>query len=294
MYLPISFLAYLLNGGVIVVDKILLNTSYPNPWVYTFYINILSLIILVLVPFGFHPTPQVLFPAFVSGLAATLAMLLFFKSLRTGEASISAPVVGALNPLFTFVLGAIFLNQILNPGQIAGFLIIILGAIILTFRLIYRHLRANNQLVLMVFAGFLYAVSYLFLKEVFNGTNFVTGLVLSRLFSGLPVLCFLFSKRIRIEIFTSHNKFTISPLLLFGQSLGAGAGLLLTYATALASPALVNSLFGVQYIVIFAAAVILGRKHPALLDEELSLDVLLQKIIGGAVISLGIYILSSF
>lgn len=292
IYLPVSILAYLLNGGVIVVDKILLNTSYPNPWVYTFYINLLGLASLLLLPLGFHLNPQAVFPALISGIATIFAMVFFFSSLRIGEASIAAPVVGALNPLFTFLIGAVFLGQILSPKEITGFSIIIIGATVLTFNLWYKHLRANNQLFLMIFAGLLFAISYLSLKEVFSQSNFITGLISTRIVSGLTAVSFLFSKKLREQMFTVRGP-ALSPLLLFGQSMGAGAGLLLAYATSLASPALVNALFGIQYVVIFVAALILGRKHPHLLEEKLSWGILAQKILGGVILSLGIYILGS-
>ncbi len=289
-YLPISILAYFLNGGVIVVDKILLNTSFSSPWVYTFYINFLGLLSLILLPFGFRFNFSSLFPAVISGVATAFAMLLFFQSLRIGEASVSAPMVGALNPLFTLILGSIFLNQVLSKTQLMGFFIIIIGAAILSFNLWYKHLRVNKQLILMVSSGLLFAISYLFLKQVFEGSNFITGLILSRLFSGLTVLCFLFFKKVREQIFKSGGP-SISPLLLSGQSMGAGAGLLLAYATSLTTPALVNALFGVQYLVIFAAALILGKNHPNLLDERLEFNVLTQKILGAVILSFGIYIL---
>lgn len=291
MYLPISILAYLLNGGVLVVDKILLNTSYPNPWIYTFYINVLGLLSLLLLPLGFNFHSQAAVPAVLSGIATVLAMLCFFQSLKIGEASIAGPIVGALNPLFTFVIGAVLLKQVLNPGQLIGFLVILIGAGILTFNLWYKHLRANNQLFLMVLAGLFFAISYLFLKEVFNSSNFITGLILSRLVAGLTVLSFLFSGQIRRQIFMGKGP-SLSPLLLFGQSMGAGAGLLLTYATSLAAPALVNSLFGIQYVVIFVAALVLSRKNPDLLDEGLSPGILAQKILGAGILSFGIYVLS--
>lgn len=293
-FILVAVLAYILNGGVILVDKILLKTSVPNASVYTFYINALGLISLLLLPFGVNFNLQIIIPGAVSGVAFAFATLTFFQSLKSGEASVCAPVVGALNPFFGFILGSLFLNQVLNPQEITGFFVILAGTGILTFNLWFSKLGLNKQAFLMVLSGLLYAISFLFLKEVFSGSNFVTGLVFTRTAAAATVFCFLLSKKLRGQIFDSQTfKFkSTSSLLLFGQSMGAGSGLLLVYATSLASPALVNSLFGMQYIVILGAALILGKNHPNLLDEKLTKSVIFQKILGAGILSFGVYLLS--
>lgn len=294
-FLTISILAYTLNGGVVVVDKILLKHSIPNPAVYTFYISVLGLISLLLIPLGTNFNSQIIVPGIISGITATFAVLTLFESLRLGEASVSAPLVGALNPFFTLILGSVFLNEVLTQGQLAGFFAVLLGATVLTFNLWFYNLRLNKQAFYMVFSGLLFAISYLFLKEVFQNSNFITGLIFTRITAAAAAVLFLFPKKLREEILGSKTfkSGSTSTLLFFGQSMGAAGGLLLAYATSLASPALVNSLFGVQYLVILGAAIILGKNYPSLLDERLNTGVLLQKITGAGILSLGVYLLSS-
>lgn len=295
-FLPISILAYALNGGSIIIDKILLKHSLPNPFVYTFYISILGLLALFLFPFGLVFNPLALGFGIVSGVTVTLALLFFFKSLSEGEASIVAPIVGGLNPLYTFIIGSIFLNQELTRNQLLAFLVLIIGAGILTFNVWSTKLKINRQLLMMNLAGLFFALSYLFLKETFSNSNFISGLIFSRVAAGVFVLSFLVIPVIRSKIFARKEK-AISKgktalLLLIGQGMGAAQGLLLALGVSLANPALVNSLFGVQYLVILSTALLLRKNHPNLLDENLTRSTLLQKIIGAAIISLGIYLLS--
>lgn len=296
-FLPISILAYALNGGAVVIDKILLNTFLPKPAIYTFYISILGLISLLLLPFGFQWENGIILPAFLSGVTSTLALLTFFQSLKISEASVAGPVVGALNPLFALILGTLFFNQLITIPQFMAMLVLILGAAILTFNIWFSRVKTNRQLLMMILSGFLFALSYVFLKEVFLQSNFITGLVLTRLFGAITVLTFFLMSDFRTQIFASkvkkHSFFNkTSLLLLTGQSMGAAQGFLLAYATTLTSPALVNSLFGVQYLIILAAALILAKKHLLLLDENLSKKVIWQKILGAAVLSYGVYLLS--
>ena len=158
--------------------------------------------------------------------------------------------------------------------------------------------RVNKQLALMFLSGFLFALTALTLRESFLASNFISGLVVSRVAGGLLVLPLLFSSHFRIQIFASrltkhHFANKTSMLLLGGQLMGAVGGLLLTFAISLENPALVNSLFGVQYLVILTVALSLYKKHPHLFDERLTKSVVIQKIIGVLFLSLGLYLLAT-
>lgn len=295
-FLPVAVLGYLLNGATTLIDKILLERALPHPAVYTFYIAILGSFTILLSPFGLILNSQIIFWGTVSGILGTLATMIYFESLKHGEASVVPAVIGALNPLFTLILGAIFLNQVLNSTQILAFFILLLGAWILTINYWFK-VRFNRQLSLMALSGLLFAIAYLTLREGFLISNFISGLVVSRAAGGLLVLFFLISPTVRDQIFSSRltkNHFAnkTSLLLFGGQILGAAGGLLITYAVSLENPALVNSLFGVQYLVILAVALILYERHEHLLDERLSKKVLTQKIIAIFILSFGMYLLS--
>ena len=296
-FLPVAILAYIFNGTATVIDKILLQKSIPSPFAYVFYIGVLGLLVIFLLPFGvqFHYYP-VLFGA-LSGIAHNFALLTYFQSLKKGEVSVVGPVVGGLNPLFSLLIGSIFLGLVLNPAQLAAFFVLMLGALILTYRLWSQKLEMNRQLLFMIISGFLFAITYVLLKEAFISSNFITGLFISRLSAGLFVILFLFSPLTRKEVFSKrisgHNFINRTAILLLtGQVCGALSGLFISYAVSLSTPALVNALFGVQYLVILAAALTLGRNHPKLLDEHLTKFTLAQKLIGAGILSLGVYLLS--
>lgn len=298
-FLPISILAYALNGGAVLIDKILLRTGIPNPFVYTFYIGMLQFFVVIFIPFGFHFSPYAAFLSILSGIIFISGLLPFFLSLKKSDASVVGPITGSLNPAFALIIGWFLLDQILTGIQLIAFFVILLGTLILTFNLWFSRLRFNNQLLLMCASGFLFGLSYVFLREAFLLSNFISVLVISKLATGSVALLFLISPAIRKQIFVSRKELGAAKfinktflLLLFGQSMGAGFGLLVNYAVSLASPALVNSLFGIQYLVILAAALILGKKHPQLLDENLSKGAVAQKIAGAGFLSLGVYLLS--
>lgn len=208
-----------------------------------------------------------------------------------------APIVGAFNPLFTLLIGSVFLNQMLSQSELLAFAVLIAGALILTLNLIIQHFRFNKQFSLMILAGLFFAISYILLAQVFYLSNFVTGLTIRSLAGATTVLSFLLFPKIRAQIFSAriekhHFANKTSGFLILGQIMGGLSGLLLSYGVSLASPALVNSLFGVQYLTILAAAVFLAKNHPQLLEENLHKWALVQKIIGAGVLSWGVYLLS--
>jgi len=297
-FLLIAILAYSLNGLVTIVDKILIQKSIPNPLIYVFYMSILGSSVLFLIPFGVQFEIAPIAYGSLSGIFANLALITYFQALKKGEASIVSPVVGGINPLFSLIVGGLFLGQILTPAQLFAFFLTLLGAAVLTANVWKEKLTVNHQLLLMIASGCLFGLAYVFLRETFLASNFFSGLVFPRLAGLIFVLTFLFYPNFRKQLFSSkithHMYFNkVSLILLSGQTLGAASALLINFAITLASPALVNSLFGFQYLVILIVALVLAKEHRGkLLDEDLSKKALAEKVVGAVILSIGVYLLS--
>lgn len=298
-FLPFAILGYALVGGSLLINKIQIQTRRINPLSYTFYAGILQGLALLLIPFGFNLniSQEALLFAIFSGVLFVLALLFLFQSLKLTELSIVGPFVGALNPLFSLSIGVLFLNQILTTNQLTAFFVLLFGAAVLTANLWARKLALSRSSFAVVLSGFLFGTSYVFLREAFLQTNFINGLIISRLSAAVFALSILFVPKLKYQIIRINPKGSINMgqklLFLLGQAAAGGANLMIFFAVSLANPALVNSLFGVQYLVILAASLILGKNHPQLLDENLSKGVIIQKTIGIAILSFGVYLLST-
>lgn len=299
MFLPIAILAYAFNAGSTLVDKILLRTTFQNPIVYTFYINLLQLLVLLLIPFGFHPIlDRATYLAAASGILGIVAFYAYFSSLQKNEASIVGLTVGMFNPLSALILGGLFLGQILTATQYLAFFVLISGTIVLTVDLWHGKIQFGRKFLWMLVSGFFFGLSSVLLREAFLESSFLNGFIVSRAAAGLFVLPLLLFPKIRRCIFESrklnHELQSKSTLLLMGsgQIMGALSSTLATIATYFANPALVNSLFGVQYLVILIASLLLVKKYPHLLREKLSKRAIAHKIAGAVIISLGLYLIS--
>ena len=73
--------------------------------------------------------------------------------------------------------------------------------------------------------------------------------------------------------------------------LAAVAFIMLNWAISLGNVALINSVQGTQYIFLLLIVIIISHRFPKVLEEELGGGVLMQKIIGTALVGLGLYML---
>lgn len=127
----------------------------------------------------------------------------------------------------------------------------------------------------------------------------------------MAICFFIFFPEIRKEIFkkftpyrpaesgtgTRREKFPKKTAVIFlsNQAAGAGAAILQNWAIALV-PLIylpfINALQGSQYAFLFVFAIILSFKFPQILKEEISREIILQKIIAISLIGGGLVLLS--
>lgn len=297
-YLPITILAYLLNSIAVTIDKFLLVKSIPNPLTYVFYISVFSLLILFAFPFTLYPSPFTLYPlpftlflASVSTLLWTMGAYFMFAAIKKGEVDKVVPAIGTLIPLLLFAHAAFF--STITQTQLLSVGILIIGLVFLTF----SSLRLKDvNLNLEILSAIFFALSYLILREAYLKENFLTVLVYSRFILIPPVLAFLLIPKLRRIILFSNSSNThpaiLNPQFIIGQAAGGTAQLLLTFAISLASPALVNSLQGIQYVFLFIFSLILAKKFPHIFGEKYSKLNLVFKILGISLVGLGLYLLT--
>lgn len=286
-HLPFTILAYFLNSVSVTVNKFLLQKSIPDPFLYTFYITLFSLIILIALPFTNVPSLYVYSLTSISTIFWTLGAYFMFKALKLGKLSRVIPVIGTLIPLI--LLFAASKTADIPPIQSLAVVILVLGLIVITF-FDWEGKIGKNELIFEILSAFLFALSYLILREAYLLENFLTVLVWSRIvlipLIILVLLIPLLRKRVIPEKASGIRIFTKSGLLLLlGQSSGGVSELLLLYSVSLANPALVNSLQGTQYIFILFFSFFLKEKYSAIQ--------LLIKFFGIILIGIGLYLLAS-
>ncbi len=321
MWLAIASISYLINAGVYVGDKFLLSKKVHSSVAYAFYVGIwsfLNIFLLFLDPWV--PNWQQLGVDLLAGLIFLATLIFWYKALHQSEATRVVPIVGALIPVFSFVLGFFFLHEQLTERELLAFLILIIGGVLISVKHtrfyelhavanrvravfgnslggIHAEYRPNSRLIVnSVVAAFFFAVFYVLIKYVYSTQPFIGGFVWSRMGSFIGVHLMLLIPSWRKLILEKHVGHSNKPqnLVLFFliRGLAAFAFILLNRAVSMGSVAVTNALQGIQYIFLFVIVMFLSAKYPKVLKEELGGEVLFQKVIGALLIIIGLYMLA--
>jgi len=323
MWLLIATTSYFINAGIYVADKFLLSKKVHSSIAYAFYVGIWSIFNFLLFLFPgsfFKPTLQEFGLDVVAGLLFLATLVFWYKALHQSEATRVVPIVGALTPIFSFLLSYIFLGEALGERELLAFVVLIQGGILISikhtrvyiakeiterFRNVFGNLlggvhaeyRPTRRLVFnSIISAFFFAAYYVLIKYVYMTQPFVGGFVWSRLgsFIGVVIMFMVPSWREKIR---EHRKETTGKknmaFFLSVRILAAVAFIMLNWAISFedSSVALVNSLQGVQYLFLILLVLFLSSRFPKIMQEELGGGVLVQKIIGATLVTTGLYML---
>ena len=298
LWLIIIISAYFLLAISTLGDEYLLNGP-PNPKNYSFYVGILGVFVLLLIPFVGFSIPN-LFQIILSLLAGSfliIASFCYYTALEHFEVSRVAPAIGGFLPLFTF--GFVYFisgeKESLMLPQIIAFILLILGSIFVAFE--KQKSISLKSLKITVLAAFLFAITFILTKYVYINQPFWSGFMWMRIGGVLTALFFLFSKGVRDEIFRRKSTFQKKTGVVFlgNQVVGASAFLLQNWAIALVPLSFlpfINALEGTKYIFVLIFSILLSVKLPQFLKEKISKGIIIQKIVAILLIIGGLILLA--
>jgi len=294
-----AIISYFLNAVTAIIDKFLLKKSVPSPAAYAFFVGILSIFAVILIPFG------VIWPGFslavqniIPGIIFFWAVFLFVTAVKKYEVSRVVTMIGGFAPIFTLILSFFIFGEKLRGLHFLAFIILIAGGVIISFkRDSGENRRIKHPLLGMeisILAAFSFALYYVLAKFIFsNGQPFISAFFWSRMGSFLMAVFILLIPSWRKLIFETKKTAGIRGGALFvgNKALAAVAFILLNYSIKLGDVALVNAIQGVQYIFLLGLVVILAKKHHEVLEEKLTHSVIVQKIIAITIIGAGLALL---
>ena len=232
---------------------------------------------------------------FATGVLSVLAAVCYLHALDRDEASFVTPFYQTV-PIFAYVFGYFILGETITLAQGLAALIIIAGAVALSFELGRRKKRFRwNVVALMLGASVLSATNGVIFKLIAADKGFLVSLFwgfVGQVTAGLTLLVCVSSYR---------RDF----LGLFNQQKGAGVGLialsriltgvseaLTLYATLLAPVALVLLVNSFQPLFVLAFGVVLTLFVPRAAKESLGRVKMLQKAAGIGLMLVGGYLIS--
>lgn len=299
LWIILTIFAHFLSSIVYIFDKHIVTDTKLKPISYTFYSGIFQISYIALIPFiGFvlPENPWISFLGIANGALFILALIIFYKGLKLGEASRVVPVVGASIPIFTASLAYIILNETLNGRQFISFSFLVFGGALISARFRNGKIHAIKGLALAITSGFIFATYYTLLKLLYINSQFASGFVLIQIGGFLGAFSLLLFRRNRSEIFSipgSRAKKS-NVLFIFTKITAAISAILINYAISIegSKVTVINSLQSVQYIFLILFAFILAKKMPSFLDEQFTRSIATQKIISVLLIGIGLYFLA--
>ena len=289
-YILIAIVAYVMQAFNGVADKFLLSHVNRHASVYVFYSAVISPLVLVFAPFGLHMLPaRDFFIAIMAGVSFGMALYFFYTAIRETSVSRILPIQGGMVPTFTLVLAYFLIDERLATIQYLAFLLLVAGAVLMSLKHDDTgwHPRALKT---AITAALLFSLSFVLTKHTYEVSNFVTGLIWTRMGIFFTGLAFLTSAYYRRNIFTAPKDANKRNLILYyGAKInGRVAGFLQNYAISIGSVTIVNALQGVQFAVLLGATIILSTYYPKILKEKINTPILVQKIIAIVLISIGL------
>ena len=281
--------AQFLNALVVLIDKhIVTSKTFIKPITYTFFVSVLSVPVVILLPFGLisFPTFNILSISLSIGLSYVFSIFFLYKGLAKADASDVVPVMGTLAAITSFVFGALLLNEKLSEDFVIAFVLLVLGTSLMSY---FRFSR--KVLFYSVASGVLFGLSSVFIKLIFFETYFLNGFFWSRMgnvFGALLLICWPSNLKTVMSGIRQSNSGT--RWLVLGNKFLAGIAFLLIFlGIKLGDISLVNALNGAQFIFILLFAFMFSGKFPNYLYENVHhKETVLQKILALKFIIIGL------
>jgi len=298
LWLSIAILSYFFFSLASLGDRHLL-IGPPKPKVYAFYVGILGIIVVLILPFVDFSLPSlsVIVLSFFTGLIFVLSLIFLYYGLKKFEVSRIIPALGGFLPIFTFIIGFFILNQqeFFSWQKFLSFCLLILGSIVISLEKSFNF--SFKGLILAGVCAFFLSLYFVLSKVIYFDVPFWTGFILVRIGAFLVTLFLLFSKEVRQEVFSLKPSFTkkTGTIFILVQLSGGLAVVLQNWAIALVESfyiSFISAVQGIQYVFLFILTLLISLKSPEILKERISKKVVLQKIIAIVLIGTGLAVLT--
>lgn len=293
-----AIISYFSNAVTAIIDKFLLKRSIPSVMAYSFYVGLLSVFAVILVPFGVEwPGWQTVILDLVPGIIFFWTVYFFVVAVKKYEVSRVVTMIGGFAPIFTLFLSFVLLGDKLGQVQLLAFVFLVAGGVLISFKKNKEEKRRRKSFVgieISLLSALVFALYYVSAKFIFSGDQpFISAFFWSRMGSFLMAVFVLAVPVWRNSILGARKAAGAKggALFVFNKVLAALAFILLNKAIELGDVSLVNAIQGVQYAFLLVLAVILSHKYPKVLEEHLTRSVIIQKIAAIILISFGLALL---
>jgi len=284
-----------------IVDKTIFNRYKNDPVSFQVIIAVANLPVLV----GYYLIARPVLDATTLAAAGVgalmfLAIILYNKCMKKEDAS-RVVALSYLQPIIIFVLGFFLLGESGSVANVVGILLLILSAILISYKRTGKAFRFENDILLMMLAyDVMVGIRYIVVRWS-TGLSATPHTPLDMMFwilCGSQVMAYatlVLSKQKR-ECFAREAKrmgFGGWALREYGNLIDLLGVALLFYALSLHSAAEISALTAAQPFFVFLFSAIIFKLSPKTMHEDLGSASIIQKLAAFALIVLGSWLIVS-
>ena len=215
----------------------------------------------------------------------------YLYALEIDDASTVIPLFQFI-PVFGYILGLIFLHEVLSPEKVAAGLVVIIGAFLLTIQLeeSYGRRFKYQVLLLMMGASFIEASTNVLFKSIALETSFWTstfwtyaGMALG----AIVLYCCVKHYRREFNTFMSKKMRSTLGLNMTNEVIDLLGNLFFLYALILAPVAIVQTSTAFQPILVLVLAPLISLIVPHRMKEKMSFLSIARKSLAVTIIVVG-------
>ena len=274
-----SVLAALIWAIKGILDKFMLANYIKKPIVPVLILGVFDLaaIALIFLINGFDPLSlQNLALALVGGLASLMIIILYFEAVQIEEISRVIALI-YLTPLFVTVLAAVFLGEVFTWDKYAGILLLIAGAVLVSYKL--GKITFGKAFWYLLLASLFFGIYAIITKYLLGFADFWSVFSYTRLSMIICMLpIFFFRYKDLLETLRERGKMAVFSAS-SSEALNLIALLLFTAAASAGFITLVEALTAVEPFFVLLFTVILSMFYPRILKEETGKKIVAIKLL---------------
>lgn len=238
-----------------------------------------------------------IFYLLLSGVLYNVGVFFYLKALETEDTSYIVPF-WQLVPVFSYVLGIIFLREYLSTDKLFASVVVIFGAILLSLNIKKGEKISVNKSTagLMVLSALFIACTNIFFKKsAIEELPFMVSMFWNQVGMAVFALIFFARKTFRKQFLDviKENTGKVLSLNIFEQIAEVVGVVVNNFAVLLAPVTFVVLVeYTAQPLFVFLEGIILTLLLPKLVHEDLSKRNLIQKLLAIIIMGIGLYIVT--
>lgn len=294
-WLAYAFIGITIWSATAVADRFFLLRHVTSKRFYVVVPSVVQFVAVLIAAAFFsipHAAPISALAALLSGAAEVIFLYYLYTAVSGDEVSRVFPLTTA-GPIFTLVLGWLFLHESLSIHQLAAFACFLVGGFLLAMRFGGGAPSFSKAVQPLFIGSMLSSIFTLLLRYAFVSSDFWTGFFWSRVgfFIGGMIILWLYRDEVTAQWRALGMRARVA--LVGNQAVALSGHAFYFLAISLVNAALVQSVLGAQSAIILVMAVAVSLWRHDLIEESIAGRDLFQKAIGVGFVVVASYLLAA-